>query len=91
VEIAVKRVKRPCHLSVRDNGVGFDPRRIGASNNGAGCGALSSAPMRAEAVGGRLFPAREPDAGVQVLVEYHVGAEGEHAGYGMMLRGTTTR
>jgi len=75
VEIAVKRVNGLATLSVRDNGVGFDPRRIGASNNGAGWGLLIMR-ERAEAVGAGFSLHAEPDAGVQVLVEYHVGAGG---------------
>ncbi len=75
VEIAVKRVNGLATLSVRDNGVGFDPRRIGASNNGAGWGLLIMR-ERAEAVGAGFSLHAELDAGVQVLVEYHVGAGG---------------
>jgi len=75
VEIAVKRVNGLATMSVRDNGVGFDPRRIGASNNGAGWGLLIMR-ERAEAVGAGFSLHAEPDAGVQVLVEYHVGAGG---------------
>ncbi len=75
VEIAVKRVNGLATLSVRDNGVGFDPRRIDASNNGAGWGLLIMR-ERAEAVGAGFSLHAEPDAGVQVLVEYHVGAGG---------------
>ncbi len=75
VEIAIKRVNGLATLSVRDNGVGFDPRRIGASNNGAGWGLLIMR-ERAEAVGAGFSLHAEPDAGVQVLVEYHVGAGG---------------
>jgi PAS domain S-box-containing protein len=75
VEIAVKRVNGLATLSVRDNGVGFDPRRTGASNNGAGWGLLIMR-ERAEAVGADFSLHAEPDAGVQVLVEYHVGAGG---------------
>ncbi|TMG78166.1 MAG: PAS domain S-box protein [Betaproteobacteria bacterium] len=75
VEIAVKRTNGLATLSVRDNGVGFDPRRIGASDSGAGWGLLIMR-ERAEAVGADFSLRAEPDAGVQVLVEYHVGAGG---------------
>jgi PAS domain S-box-containing protein len=75
VEIAVKRVNGLATLSVRDNGVGFDPKRIGASDSEAGWGLLIMR-ERAEAVGADFSLHAEPDAGVQVLVEYHVGARG---------------
>ncbi len=75
VEIAVKRTNGLATLSVRDNGVGFDPKRVGASDNEAGWGLLIMR-ERAEAVGADFSLHAEPDAGVQVLVEYHVGAGG---------------
>jgi PAS domain S-box-containing protein len=75
VDIAVKRTNGLASLSVRDNGVGFDPRRIGASHSEAGWGLLIMR-ERAEAVGADFSLHAEPDAGVQVLVEYHVGAGG---------------
>jgi PAS domain S-box-containing protein len=73
VEVAIRRVNGHATLSVRDNGVGFDPKRIGASNAGAGWGLLIMR-ERAEAVGAEFSLQTEPDSGVQVLVEYAVGA-----------------
>jgi len=72
VEVAIRRVNGHATLSVRDNGVGFDPKRVGASNAGAGWGLLIMR-ERAEAVGAEFSLQTEPDSGVQVLVEYGVG------------------
>jgi len=73
VEIAIRRANGLATLSVRDNGVGFDPKRIERSNREAGWGLLIMR-ERAEAVGARFSLNAGPDTGVQVLVEYHVKA-----------------
>ena len=72
VDIEFKRVNGSALLSVADNGIGFDPRRMGASKPNGGWG-LSIMRERAEAVGAEFSLRAETDAGVQVLVEYHVG------------------
>jgi signal transduction histidine kinase len=68
VEVAIRRVNGHATLSVRDNGVGIDPKRAGASN-APGWGLLIMR-ERAESVGAEFTLRAEPDAGVQVLVEY---------------------
>ena len=72
VDIEFKRVNGSALLSVADNGIGFDPRRAGASKPNGGWGLLIMR-ERAEAVGAEFSLRAEADAGVQVLVEYHVG------------------
>ncbi len=73
VEIAIRRANGLATLSVRDNGVGFDPKRIERSNREAGWGLLIMR-ERAEAVGAQFSLKAGLRAGVQVLVEYHVKA-----------------
>jgi PAS domain S-box-containing protein len=73
VEIAIRRANGLATLSVRDNGMGFDPKRIERSNREAGWGLLIMR-ERAEAVGAQFSLKAGPDTGVQVLVEYHVRA-----------------
>ncbi|HTF15902.1 MAG TPA: PAS domain-containing protein, partial [Burkholderiales bacterium] len=72
VEIAIRRTNGRATLSVRDNGIGFDPERIERpSPDAAGWGLLIMR-ERAEAVGAQFSLKAGLDAGVQVLVEYHV-------------------
>jgi signal transduction histidine kinase len=70
VEMAIRRVNGHATLSVRDNGVGIDPKRA-ASSTAPGWGLLIMR-ERAEAVGAAFTLRADPDAGVQVLVEYGV-------------------
>ncbi|HEY6240812.1 MAG TPA: PAS domain S-box protein [Burkholderiales bacterium] len=74
VEIAVRGVNGRATLSVRDDGVGFDPQRIETPRPDAGWGLLIMR-ERAEAVGARFSLKAGPNTGVQVLVDYHVEAE----------------
>lgn len=74
VEIAIRRVNGCATLWVSDNGVGFDPKRARSSSSDAGWGLLIMR-ERAEAVGAQFSLKAEPHAGVQVVVEYHIGAE----------------
>jgi PAS domain S-box-containing protein len=71
VEIAIRRANGLATLSVRDDGIGFDPKRIERSNREAGWGLLIMR-ERAEAVGAQFSLKAGPKSGVQVLVEYHV-------------------
>jgi PAS domain S-box-containing protein len=71
VEIAIRRANGLATLSVRDNGIGFDPNRIESSNREAGWGLLIMR-ERAEAVGAQFSLKAGLNTGVQVLVEYHV-------------------
>ena len=72
VEIAIRRTNGRATLSVRDDGIGFDPKRIEKpSPDAAGWGLLIMR-ERAEAVGARFSLKAGPNTGVQVLVEYHV-------------------
>jgi len=71
VEIAIRRANGLATLSVRDNGIGFDPKRIERSNREAGWGLLIMR-ERAEAVGAQFSLKAGLRTGVQVLVEYHV-------------------
>jgi len=75
VEIAIRRTNGLATLSVRDDGIGFDPERIEGSNRETGWGLLIMR-ERAEAVGAEFSLKAGLDAGVQVLVEYHVKAGG---------------
>ena len=75
VEIAIRRANGLATLSVRDNGIGFDPKRIERSNREAGWGLLIMR-ERAEAVGAQFSLKARLHAGVQVLVEYHVQSGG---------------
>ena len=70
VEMAIRRVNGHATLSVRDNGVGIDPKRAGASS-ARGWGLLIMR-ERAESVGAEFTLRAEPDTGVQVLVEYGI-------------------
>jgi PAS domain S-box-containing protein len=70
VEIAIRRKNGSAVLSVRDNGVGFDPQRIDGPRAEAGWGLLIMR-ERAEAVGAEFSLKAGPNTGVQVLVEYH--------------------
>jgi PAS domain S-box-containing protein len=74
VEIAIRRTNGRATLSVRDNGIGFDPKRIERSNREAGWGLLIMR-ERAEAVGAQFSLNTGLNTGVQVLVEYHVKGE----------------
>jgi PAS domain S-box-containing protein len=71
VEIAISRRNGHATLSVRDNGVGFDPENV-ESSEGSGWGLLIMR-ERAESVGARFSLKAEPNAGVNVLVEYNSG------------------
>jgi signal transduction histidine kinase len=71
--MAVRRVNGHAILSVRDNGVGFDPKRAEASTT-SGWGLLIMR-ERAEAVGAEFAVRADPEAGVQVTVEYGVEKE----------------
>ena len=73
VEIAIRRRSGRATLSVQDNGVGFDPSRVG-STEASGWGLLIMR-ERAEAVGAQFSLKTKPDAGVNVLVEYGPGTE----------------
>jgi tripartite-type tricarboxylate transporter receptor subunit TctC len=66
VETGFSRANGAATLRVSDDGVGFDPRRIEASNPGLG---LIIMRERAEAVGAKFGLKASPGAGVQVLVE----------------------
>jgi PAS domain S-box-containing protein len=70
VEIAIRRGNGSAVLSVRDNGVGFDPKSIETPRAEAGWGLLIMR-ERAEAVGAQFTLKAGPNSGVQVLVEYH--------------------
>jgi PAS domain S-box-containing protein len=70
VEIAIRRRNGSAVLSVRDNGVGFDPLRIDGPRADAGWGLLIMR-ERAEAVGAHFTLKAGPNSGVQVLVEYN--------------------
>jgi PAS domain S-box-containing protein len=70
VEIAIRRKNGSAVLSVRDNGVGFDPQRIDGPRAEAGWGLLIMR-ERAEAVGAQFSLKAGPNSGVQVLVEYN--------------------
>ncbi|MGB5079690.1 MAG: PAS domain S-box protein, partial [Burkholderiales bacterium] len=70
VEIAFKRLNGRAALSVSDDGVGFDPKRAGSAPAGWG---LLIMRERAEAVGAEFSLKANPDAGVEVLVEYRLG------------------
>lgn len=69
VEIAISRRNGHATLSVRDNGVGFDPTKV-ESSDGSGWG-LRIMRERAESVGARFSLKAKPNRGVDVLVEYH--------------------
>jgi signal transduction histidine kinase len=69
VEIAVSRWNGHALLSVRDNGIGFDARKVESSES-SGWG-LRIMRERAEAVGARFSLKAEPNAGVNVVVEYN--------------------
>jgi PAS domain S-box-containing protein len=71
VEIALQRANGHAKLSIRDDGVGFDPEHVEASNPDAGWGLLIMR-ERAEAVGAKLKLDANPGAGVRVLVEYRI-------------------
>src|SRR6266480_3354794 len=75
VEIAIRRANGLATLSVRDDGIGFDPKRLERSNREAGWGLLIMR-ERAEAVGAQFSLRAGLHAGVQVLVEYHVQSGG---------------
>lgn len=70
VEIALARVNGNATLSIRDDGVGFDPKRAEASNPEPGWGLLIMR-ERAEAVGAYFKVDAGSGAGVHVRVEYH--------------------
>jgi len=70
VEIAIRRKNGSAVLSVRDNGVGFDPQRVDGPSTEAGWGLLIMR-ERAEAVGAQFTLKAGPNSGVQVLVEYN--------------------
>jgi len=70
VEIAIRRGNGSAVLSVRDNGVGFDPKSIDSPRAEAGWGLLIMR-ERAEAVGAQFTLKAGPESGVEVLVEYH--------------------
>ena len=73
VEIAIRRTNGCATLSVSDDGIGFDPKQIDTPSRDAGLGLLIMR-ERAEAVGAQFSLKADPNAGVQVLVEYHLGA-----------------
>jgi len=70
-EISFSSTNGYAALTVRDDGIGFDPKHIEASNPNAGWGLLIMR-ERAEAVGARFDLDASPGAGVRVLVEYHL-------------------
>jgi PAS domain S-box-containing protein len=70
VEIAIRRKNGSAVLSVRDDGVGFDPQRVDGPRADAGWGLLIMR-ERAEAVGAQFRLKAGPNSGVQVLVEYN--------------------
>jgi PAS domain S-box-containing protein len=70
VEIAIRRKNGSAVLSVRDNGVGFDPERVDGPRAEAGWGLLIMR-ERAEAVGAQFSLKAGPNSGVQVVVEYN--------------------
>jgi len=73
VEIAFRRENGRAALSVSDDGVGFDSKRPGSTQSGWG---LLIMRERAEAVGAEFSLKADPNAGVQVLVEYRIGSGG---------------
>jgi PAS domain S-box-containing protein len=70
VEIAIRRKNGSAVLSVRDDGVGFDPQSVDGPRAEAGWGLLIMR-ERAEAVGAQFSLKAGPNSGVQVLVEYN--------------------
>ena len=70
-EISFSSTNGYAALTVRDDGIGFDPKHVEASNPNAGWGLLIMR-ERAEAVGARFDLDASPGAGVRVLVEYHL-------------------
>jgi signal transduction histidine kinase len=70
VEIAIRRKNGNAVLSVRDNGVGFDPQRLDRPRGDGGWGLLIMR-ERAEAVGAQFTLKAGPNSGTQVLVEYN--------------------
>src|SRR5882672_3143711 len=70
VEIAIRRKNGSAVLSVRDDGVGFDPQRVDGPRADAGWGLLIMR-ERAEAVGAHFTLKAGPNNGTQVLVEYN--------------------
>ena len=70
VEIAIRRRNGSAILSVRDNGVGFDPEHVDGPRAEAGWGLLIMR-ERAEAVGAQFSLKAGRNNGVQVVVEYN--------------------
>ena len=71
VEIALSRFNGHATLSIRDDGVGFDPKRAEGSDPESGWGLLIMR-ERAEAVGAHFRLDAGSGAGVQVQVEYRI-------------------
>ena len=71
VEIALSRFNGHATLSIRDDGVGFDPKRAEGSDPESGWGLLIMR-ERAEAVGAHCRLDAGSGAGVQVQVEYRI-------------------
>jgi signal transduction histidine kinase len=71
VEIELSRVNGHATLSIRDDGVGFDPKRAEGSDSDSGWGLLIMR-ERAEAVGAHFRLDTDSGAGVQVRVEYRI-------------------
>jgi two-component system sensor kinase len=71
VEIALSRLNGHATLSIRDDGVGFSPKRAEGSDKESGWGLLIMR-ERAEAVGAHFRLDTDSGAGVQVQVEYRL-------------------
>jgi PAS domain S-box-containing protein len=59
---------RDCHLTVSDDGRGFDPMQVKTSPSGEHCG-LASMPERMELIAGRCVIESSPGAGTTVRLE----------------------
>jgi len=55
-------------LTIADEGIGFDPTRVGQSGERRGLGLISMR-ERAEAVGGHLRVESKPGQGTHIIVE----------------------
>ena len=61
VEIVLRRTPREIVLAVRDNGIGFEPRRIGAGHHG-----ILGMRERAKLLGGQLRVGSRPGKGTSI-------------------------
>jgi len=68
VKISVDVDREILHLTLLDDGIGFDPEDVIQPDNGQGWGLLSIT-ERAEAVGGKCWIVSSPNQGTRVIVE----------------------